>query len=519
MNMTGRHILQVVGVVLCTAATVGAATVTIDGTRTYQTMEGMGTMNRVSQWGVKQGAFTVPAPLDGFYDSLINVMGFTVMRPAESCRFNPSPGVYDMDELNSTYENILEMQKVAEANDEPFMVAPSVFSPPGYMKLNGKCMGDGASTYPIDMTNSLSSDYYDAFGEFCATYISHVQDTLGIPVYAFSAQNEPYFNEPYSSCSYGSGRHYASMLQVVGPYIREASPSTLIYGAEHMAHMFPSWEGAIRSDVEAGPYLDRYAFHGYTDGVQVDTTSFDSVTVDGGRPVWMTETGGPCDTHEDGLVLARSIMRNFNQGLSAWMFCGCIGNATACGWLVAKDHPDYPNGTPGPAYWAHAHFARFARPGWKRIAAESDNAGVLVSAFASPTTNGLSVVFINTGSSTENVSLSLSGVAVPSAFDGRLTTAGEKFADMGAVSPSSTIALPPESIVSLGVDYRGTVTAVRGSPRRTSSPSRMTPGRGSFFYDVAGRRVPAQRALQTQQGVHGCLVKVEHGRAVTRVVR
>ncbi len=517
MEALRRGVVCACVAVLCAASLSGAVSVNIDASQTYQTMEGMGSMNRISQWSVRQGPFYVPHPLDNFYDSLINVMGFTFIRPApDGCGFSPSAGQYSLSNIQSEYEHCLRLKQVADVSGEPFRVAPSVFSPPGYMKFNGQCPGGQESTYPSYTQNSLMPSSYAAYGTFCATYVSWVRDSLGLEVYAFSFQNEPFFNEPYASCSYADGSHYAEMLKVAGPIVRQAAPATRLYGVEHMTWSFPQWENAIRNDAQAAPYLDRYAVHGYTDGVQVDTSTFDTVTATGNKPVWMTETGGACETHDDGMVIARTIMRSFNKGVSAWMFCGCIGGASSCGWLVAKDHGTFPDGVPGPAYWAHAHFARFARPGWKRISASSGNSNVMVSAFADPASDGISIVLINTTTSTQSIDLGISGISAPTSFEGKMTTSSAGFADMGAVSPSSSISMPASSIVSLGYGHRGTGTAVRTAPVKRAAVVGAMPSTREY-YDISGRRVVGPHAVHAGRAAPGCLVTVEGSRAVGRV--
>ncbi|MBD3240435.1 MAG: hypothetical protein GF331_07605, partial [Chitinivibrionales bacterium] len=349
--------------------TAQAVDVTVDLSRRFQTMEGMGAMNRIGPWKAKVGPFYQDVPLDNFYDSLVNVMGFTMLRPTEGCAFSPSPGVYDVNALRGVYSHFLALKAVAEANNEPFMACPAVFSPPAYMKGNGLCEGEEESTHPSNPDNTLLPEYYDDFGHFLVKYIETLRDSLGIDVYAISPQNEPFFNEPYASCSYANGGHYSEMLEVAGPIIRAAGLNTIIYGTEHMTWDFPSWENAVMNNSGAAPYLNRFAVHGYTDGVQVDTSTFDTSQANDARPVWMSETGGQGMTYGDGMTLARTIMRSFNAGISAWMYCGLIGPQSSCGWLVAHGVDGYVDGVPGPCYWAHAHFARFARPGWKRVSA------------------------------------------------------------------------------------------------------------------------------------------------------
>lgn len=484
-----RHLAAVTLTLCLVLSQAIAVDVNIDLSTHYQTMEGMGAMNRISPWKVKVGPFYQDVPLDNFYDSLVNVMGFTMLRPTEGCEFSPSAGVYSASALRGIYGHYQQLKAVADASNEPFMACPAVFSPPPYLKGNGLCVGEEESTHPSNPDNTVLPEYYDDFGEVMVKYLEYLRDSLGIDAYALSLQNEPFFNEPYASCTYANGSHYAQMLAVAGPIIRAAGLNTILYGAEHMAWAFPSWENAIMDNAGAAPYLDRFAVHGYTDGVEVDTSTFTNIMADGARPLWMSETGGSCETYSDGMTIGRTIMRSFNNGLSAWLFCGLIGGVSSCGWLVSNGIDGYEDGTPGPAYWAHAHFARFARPGWKRIACQTGDGQLMVSAYADVSGTGVSVVIINNASGTRSVDLVFSGGSAPTEFTGKQTTDGAYFADLGTVGAGTTLSLPANSITSLGYNHIGTkATAVRHVQQYAASRSapvrHMQPAR---LFDLRGR--------------------------------
>jgi O-glycosyl hydrolase len=416
-------------------------------------------------------------------------MGYTMLRPSPSlCDFNPSPGVYSVSQLRGEYSHALALKAIADANGEPFRITPAVFSPPGYMKYNNQCEGDQESTYPSYDQNSLRPEYYDDYGDLIATYLRLLKDSLGLDIYAISLQNEPFFNEPYSSCSYAGGTHYAEMLRVAGPKIRQAGYATLLYGCEHMAWAYPSWENAVLADAQAAPYLDRFAIHGYTDGVQVDTSTFDTITASGGKPLWMSETGGYChsSTYSQTMTLARTIMKSLvNSSMSAWNYCGLVGQECNCGGLVSPD-----DGSKSFAYWVHAQFYRFIRPDMKRVKATCSDGQLMVGAFADAGKGSLSLVMINNGSTSKDVTLSIGGGAVPAQFEMRQTSPAGNFVDLGMVNAGATITVPASAIVSLGYGHRGVpvkVTQPATPVRAATSASARAAVRRAF--DLSGRRV------------------------------
>jgi len=515
-------------VVLCLfVSTLFAAEVTVDCSVTFQTMEGVGASDRIGPW-VKCNPFCADVPLDNFYDSLINVAGFTLIRVmgnVHGCGFSPSPDSFSMEYLREVeFDHMVRLTEVAEASDEPFYVIPSIYGPPPYVKYNNMCPGTegGRNGYWADTTNTIDPAHYEDYGRFCATYISWARDSLGLWVYGFSPANEPCFNTEYPSVTFGGGIHYGRMLAVVGPMIHAAAPRTLIYGCEVLTRDFPSWEIALVNRVpEAAPHLNRFAFHAYgADGQTIDTGRVSALPDDQDGVVWMSEAGYEFGTHDDGMKVARTIMGMFNRGVSLWNHNGLITNQHH---LIAKGVDGVADGTPTPGYWAHAHFARFARPGWKRISAQCDNEDIMVSAYAHAATQGLSVIAINSSSSTQSLTMSISGGPVPEAFEGKMTSPEGNYVDMGAVSPSQTITMPANSIVSLGYNHRGTLDAAlrelrvaRSAPRpRIMRPS----GVAVRYYDIAGRRILSTRALGRTRRASQCLITVQRGRAVRSVVR
>ncbi len=272
---------------------------------------------------------------------------------------------------------------------------------------------------------------------------------------ASAPANEPCFNCPYGSHTFSNGRHYGEMLKVAGPKIAAAVPNTYIFGCEVLTREFPAWEMSLRNNVpEAAPYLHRFAFHAYgSDGQTIDTNRVAGLPDGVNGTVWMSEAGYNCLEHDKAMILARTIMGFFNNGVSLWNHNGLITNQHH---LITKSVDGWPDGVPTPNYWTHAHFARFVRPGWKRVSAACANEGLMVSAYAHAPTGGFSLVVINSSTSAQDLTLSISGGPIPAALEGKVTSESESFVDMGGISPSGTITMPANSIMSLGYNHRAT---------------------------------------------------------------
>lgn len=454
-----------------------AVDVTVDLATTYQTIDGFGAMHDVTPWKIKDGPFYIDANVNGFLDSLVTVQGFTLYRVfIEGCEMSPSPGVYRIPASMRHYygTTVKRMKQTADARGEPLRIVPAILSPPGYMKVNGVCPGTFEGTYGgASEPNQLKPESYAEFGDFCAWYLKTVRDTFGITCYAFSPQNEPNFNEPYSSCSYADGAHYARMLKVVGPRIRAASPTTLIYGAEHMAWAYPSWENAVLADAGARDYIDRFAIHGYSDGIRVDTASFGTIRPESGRPLWMSETGGTYADYSTAFGHANTVLNCLvRSSMSAWIFVGIAGAN---------------NGVPDPQYWMYCHINRFVRPDMKRVKVTCSDSELLIGAFKDDAKLSRSLVIINNANATRSVSIRFTGGTAPQSFAKRSSTSAAYYVADGSVSATSTIAVAARSVVSLGENHEGSVSV---TPPRAAVLSRA-PHAGATrnaLYDLRGRR-------------------------------
>ena len=68
--------------------------------------------------------------------------------------------------------------------------------------------------------------------------------------------------------------------------------------------------------------------------------------------------------------------------------------------------------TPSGRLWAFANYSRYIHPGAVRIAATSSNSGVDISAYKN-TDGTVAIVALNTGSSADPITYSLSGTGTP----------------------------------------------------------------------------------------------------------
>jgi O-glycosyl hydrolase len=237
-------------------------------------------------------------------------------------------------------------------------------------------------------------------------------------------------------------------------------------------------------------YMDIWAYHGYSDGVnpipgsemaQLWGLVRDSLArrTDRVRPIWMTETSGYNDTWGAGGAqeLAAAIFAAIQYGnLAGWVY-----------WYGADDLINTSDRLTKRGI-VQKHFSRYLRPGAVRVATgATGDANVHVAAFRHSTLNNFVVIAMNSSSGSYN--LSLTGSGVPTQFTHYRTTATDNCADAGTVQ-SSSITLPANSLntlVSGSVHEGGTPVAQRLDMRAPSSRSATGAVRA---YALDGRVIP-----------------------------
>lgn len=476
----------------------GAVAVSIDKSTTYQKIDGFGAFNAIKAWTYKDGPFYVPVDLTDFYNELVDDFGMSMIRTnvPVPCGDKPAENTFVLDaDAKSSWLHITRLREIADARGETFRVIASCWSPPAWMKINNNCASPGGN-------NFLDPKNFEAFGNYLVSFLRTIKNEYGIEIYAISPQNEPAFDQPYSSCNYYNGDNYAKMLEVVGPIIKNSGLNTKIFGVEHMAWAYPNWESAIDNNATADKTLDFHAVHGYKDGVAPDPGSFDRITA-GKQPLWMTETTNFGDDYAAGMKAAKTVLTALTKGnFSAWVFWKLMGAHTSYGYefLVHED-----NGNKTPTFYTVGQIYRFVRPGMVRIKASCSDGDLMVGAFKDDSRKSLGIVLVNSSSSAKTVTLNISGGETPPSFEMITTASGALRKKQADVSASDQITVPGNGIASLGYKHRG------GNPTATALPMPAVAPRAAEAF------VPTTMAVFDLNGRLVCKLDVAGIRALSRV--
>jgi glucuronoarabinoxylan endo-1,4-beta-xylanase len=355
--------------------------VTIHWDTEHQTIDGFG----ASATGYS-GMFT-PEQADRFFDPEIG-LGLSLLRlnaiPStvrDDCYcVSNSPGYHCV--LGNGIQVLAGDLRVAQlATQRGVQVFASPWSPPAEMKTSGKFCGVG----------SMKSDpgLYAAYAERMARF-PQLLEANGVSLTALSVQNEPDTeNDGYDTCRW-TGRQIHDFI----PYLSDALSKA---GAKNLKIAAPEeseWAFDLLSETVKDPAVDGKVGlilgHGYHSGKPSGLPEV------GDRHVWQSETSEYTKfdgSIEDGLRWAESIHDYMAIGANAWMFwnldCGEHFYNQSSNMCLTDQ-----KGRLAKRAFVVGQFAKFIRPGWRRIGVA--NPGDLMITAYKGSDKKFAIVVINT---------------------------------------------------------------------------------------------------------------------------
>ena len=378
-------------------------TITVDPSRSYQTMDGFGASITDSSAHV---LYTLEAKVrDGAMRDLFSPSqgdGLSVLRQPMGASDFVAGGFYTYDDMAAgqtdygmrhfsiahDQRQILPLLRQALRLNPRIKVIATPWSPPAWMKTNQSLIGGRLIDDPR---------IYAAYARYFVEYLKAYQ-RAGVPVYAVAVQNEPQNRHPsgYPGTDLPVAQE-AKLINALGPALAAAGLGTKILGYDHNWSEHPgdiastppgeNPETEYPADLlasSAGRWLAGTAFHCYS-GDQTRQTALHEAFP--GKGVWFTECSGshgptdpPAQVFSDTLKwharnLVLGVTRNWGK--------------TVVNWNLALDPSGGPhNGgcdtctgviTVGPGqqvsrnaeYYTLGHLARFVKPGAVRIASTS----------------------------------------------------------------------------------------------------------------------------------------------------
>jgi len=342
-----------------------AATVTIDTTRTYQTIDGFGAAQPKGTPGVFAAYLHGwPEPertqiLDLAFSDLKGI-GLTILRTDIDVGLEPARGHWSYDDPDQVWV----MQQAAARG--PVKLFASVFSPPAWMKTNGSTVG-----------GSLSPAHYRDFANYLAHFSADYAAANGVKIYAVSMGNEPDTTDvPWDTCTWTSAQIADFLANDLRPVFARRHIDTRVIATEAA-----NWDHVEASSSEMGPPFmsDTYArpralaradiVAGHVYGGDLSRPF--QRALDAGKKIWQTEASlrsdGPIFENID---TALGWAKTIHSGLtgaqaSAWVWFTLFKPPTNDALIESSD--DGHGFAPTKVFWALGNFSKFVRPGDVRI--------------------------------------------------------------------------------------------------------------------------------------------------------
>jgi O-glycosyl hydrolase len=495
---------------LALAATANAATLTIDGSQTYQTIDGFGVNANHRSWTNNE--------LKPVLDSLIDQAGMTLFRVLydkadwESTNDNSDPNVMNWTYYNSVY-SAADFQKLWD------MMA--------YLNQRGITNGlmlnfQGAG--PQWMGGSpLTPGFEDEWAEMVASLFVYARNNRHLKFTLVAPDNEPDITVQGVDMT---STQYVTAMRKVGQLLDANGMSDIRFVGPDLSSTSTTWLSAMMNDSTLAPKIARFGFHDYSNGGGIaGVYDFLLQSAYPDRSLWVTEFNVWCSACEDGgggtnsWTYARGtadyLLSDLANGASAafvwegydsqynyycpgcWSYWGLFG--------VDNINATPKTYTPRKQFYTVAQISKFVRPGARRIDVSGSFGSLTLLAFYHPGLRQLTLTGDNTGGTPAVLNGTLTSLPTASSLELYYTSADANLSHNLTVAVSNqafSVTLPPDCIFTLSSasiptvpsgSYSGLFIDTNGaSPSSSGSLTLSVTPRQTFTgaLQLAGKRYP-----------------------------
>ena len=285
------------------------------------------------------------------------------------------------------------MRAARRVAGSPIKLLASPWSPPAWMKTTGR-MNDGGRLRP-----ECRRAWARCYVRFIESY-----EAEGVPIWGVSVQNEPAATQRWDSCRYTAEEERDFVRDHLGPEMEAAGLGRVrIVIWDHNRDLMVERASAVYSDPAAARYVWGTGFHWYGEDHFDHVQQVHDAWPD--KHLLFTEgcqEGGPHHgSWELGERYARSMINDLNRWTVGWI-----------DWNLILDHEGGPNHagnfcsapihtTRSPegfslqsSYYYLGHFARFVRPGARRVLCAASRPDTEATAFRN-TDGSVAVLVLN----------------------------------------------------------------------------------------------------------------------------
>ncbi|KJK48386.1 Ricin B lectin [Lentzea aerocolonigenes] len=393
-----------------------ATTVTVDGSRKHQTIDGFGFSEAFGRGEIMHGSQGLSAPKQReILDLLLSRSsgaGLSILRlgigstaansiqPTNPGGPNATPRyVWDRDDESQVW---LAQQAKAYGVNRFYADA---WSAPGYMKTNGD-EANGGSLCGLSGASCASGDWRRAYANYLVQYTKfYAQEGIRITDLGFT--NEPDYTTNYSSMRFTPAQA-AEFVKVLGPIASGLKVACCdSFGWSQQS----AYTKAIEADATARGIVATHTGHTYASQITGPLPT--------SRRSWMSEWSPNGTTWNenwddgsgyDGLTIAKAVHTALTTGnVNGYVYWYGASTGATRG-LIQMNGDGY---RVSKRLWALANYSRFIRPNATRIDATSSG-DLLMSAFRN-TDGTIAVVALNNGNAANSVSYQLKNLTAGSA--------------------------------------------------------------------------------------------------------
>ncbi len=401
--------------------TLSATLISVDATRSFQSMVGFGAaMTDASAYVINHNLATpqrnalmsdlfAPSGLGlSFMRLTIGASDFSLTHYTyDDVPAGTTDPTLDSFSIAPARTEVIPLVKSALSLNNHLTVMASPWSAPAWMKSTG-------SLYK----GTLNTSAYPAFADYLSRYV-RAMSAEGIPITYLTLQNEPGFEPPdYPGMSVPPAARAAFIGTALGPKFAADGVTTKILDYDHNWDL-PSSPSTVLADTTANPYVAGVAWHCYAGDVSAQTSVHDAYPTkdafftecSGGR--WAADFGPNFGWMMKTLIIGAP--RNWARGVLLWNLAldendgphlGGCGNCRA----VVTINSTTGAITRNLEYYALAHASRFVRPGAVRIASDSVS-GVETVAFRNGDDNSIALIAFNSNTAAKTFSVQSAGHA------------------------------------------------------------------------------------------------------------
>ncbi len=386
-------------------------------------------------------------PEEGLGLSVIRLMiGYCFNMPGST---NPEEGVWNYD---FDAKQIKCMQRVM-AYDPNMTVIASPWTPPGWMKNNNSDFGS------FIQRPNLLPEHYEDYADYLVRWVKMYNDA-GVPIHYLSVQNEPTVNLDDSGTCVYTAEELAAVTKIINRRFKEENLDTVIMIDE----------GATAP--ESAAFLKYYELYDpeflaeqtvlCTHAYQYQGTIMNTVRLEKyGLPLIQSERCVTTHTtsNEPTPKTLHMLMRYGNElvdylehGYAAYLYWGTYQNFGQMGYIFgydpAREGKDAIETT--MEYCVFGQIAKFMRPGHYRIASDSLNSHLAVTASVDPDTGKTVLVVVNNSAS--DITVTVDGLSAATSAQLWRSSENEEIVNIGEIAienGSASITFKGQSITTV----------------------------------------------------------------------